>query len=376
MHVGLNLIYMVPGETGGTETYARELIPALLHAASGVRFTAFVSREAAAARENSLTALLPTVTVPVSAANRLEWVRGEQLLLPRLAVRSGVDLVHSLANTAPGWGNFRRVVTIHDLHHRVIPEAHLGMLSVGMRLLVSMAARRSDRIVSPSASTATDVEQLLKINPTKIDVIPEGVGASLRTAVPEPEIREWLGARNRQIVLSVSAKRPHKNLARLIDALAEIPKDRRPLLVVPGYSTPHENELRAQAAALDVADDVRLIGWIEPARLEGLYSSATCLVCASLHEGFGLPVLEAMCRGLPVACSTGGALSEVTGTAAILFDPRSVSEIAAAIQRLLSDPAEAERLSHAGRAQAAKFTWAATAHKTLASYEAALRVSE
>src|SRR5205085_3426363 len=100
MHVGLNLVFLVPDETGGMETAARELIPELAQAAPEVRFTAFVNREAAAAR-GPWGDVIPSVTVPVRATNRLEWVRGEQLLLPRLARERGVDLVHSLGGTAP-----------------------------------------------------------------------------------------------------------------------------------------------------------------------------------------------------------------------------------------------------------------------------------
>ena len=101
MHVGLNLVFLVPGETGGMEVAARELIPALVEAAPDVRFTAFVNREAAAAKDGPWGELLPAVTVPVNARNRVQWVVGEQALLPRLAAREGVDLVHSLASTAP-----------------------------------------------------------------------------------------------------------------------------------------------------------------------------------------------------------------------------------------------------------------------------------
>src|SRR5205807_9617548 len=147
-----NLVYLVPGETGGTETYARELIPELLAAAPDLRLTAFVSR-AAAGYEAPWSERIELVTVPVDARSRLQWVRGEQQLLPRLAEQAGIDLLHSLANTAPGWGAFRRIVTIHDLHHRLVPDAHFGMLSLGMRMLVSLAARRSDRIIVPATVT-------------------------------------------------------------------------------------------------------------------------------------------------------------------------------------------------------------------------------
>jgi glycosyltransferase involved in cell wall biosynthesis len=374
MQVGLNLIYLVPGKTGGTETYASELIRALVTTTSDFEFTAFVSREAGAARHDPWRELISSVAVPVRATSRLDWVRGEQLLLPNMARKTNVSLIHSLANTAPMWGSFRNVVTIHDLHHRLVPEAHLGTLAKGMRVLVTGAARHANRIITPSASTASDVQRLLRIHPAKIDVVPEGIGVERRVA-PESksDIRDWLRGGERPIVLSVSAKRPHKNLARLISAVAAIPPERRPLLVIPGYPTPYELELNRHVVALGVEADVRLIGWIAPERLEGLYAAAACLVCASLHEGFGLPVLEAMARGLPVACSTGGALGEVAGDAALTFDPLSVSQITVALERLLSDRREAERLRAAGMARAAKFTWSAAAAGTIASYEAALR---
>src|SRR5271157_4862147 len=101
MHVGLNLIFLVPGETGGMEVVARELIPALLsQAPPQTRFTAFVNREAAAAGDGPWGELLPAVTVPVRSRERVQWVLGEQTLLPALAARARVDLVHSLASTA------------------------------------------------------------------------------------------------------------------------------------------------------------------------------------------------------------------------------------------------------------------------------------
>jgi glycosyltransferase involved in cell wall biosynthesis len=373
MHVGLNLVYLVPGNTGGTETYAQELIPELVAAAPDTRFTAFVNREAAAQTGRPWGDLIPTITVPVRASNRVQWVRGEQQLLPRLAKRAGVDLLHSLANTGPAWGSFRRVVTIHDLAYRMSPEAHLGILGLGMRVLVPLAARRSDRIIVDAASTRDDLDSALRIAAQRVDVVPLGIGAAARAApLPEPELRARWDIGDRPIALCVAAKRPHKNLLRLIGALAAIPPGSRPVLVIPGYHTAHEDELRARTSELEIVGDVRFLGWIDPAELEGLYAAAACFVFPSLLEGFGLPVLEAMSRGVPVACSDRGSLAEVAGDAALRFDPESEAEIAAAIQRLVTDRDEAERLRIAGRARAAQFSWSATAAGTMAAYQRAL----
>ena len=369
MHVGLNLIFLVPGETGGMEVAARELIPALVKAAPDVRFTAFVNREAAAAKDGPWGELLPAVTVPVNARNRAQWVRGEQLLLPRLAARAGVDLVHSLASTAPAWGRFRRVVTVHDLIYARFPEAHAGIRDLGMKLLVPLGVRRSDRVIVDSHSTQRDLVELLRTPARRIDVVPLGIGALKRCEpLGERALRERFELGDRRIVLSLSAKRPHKNLLALIAALALIPAERRPLLVLPGYATAHEADLRARARAQGVEGDVRFLGWLSGEEFEGLWQVAEAFVYPSLYEGFGLPVLEAMARGVPVACSNASSLPEVAGEAALTFDPHDEREIAEALERLLSDRAEAQRLRALGLERAREFTWERTARMTLESY--------
>ncbi len=378
MHVGLNLIYLLPGETGGTETYARELIPELQRSAPELRLTAFINRETERSRR-TLGWLddVTTITVPVQATRRVEWVRGEQQILPRLAARQEVDIVHSLANTGPAWGAFKRIVTIHDIHFRLVPEAHTPLMRLGMGVLVPLAARRSHRIITDARSTVGELQEQLGVASSKVDPIPLGIGNLARALpLPEAELRVRFGLGERPIVLCVASKRPHKNLARLISAVALIPAERRPVLVIPGYPTPHEHDLRAHAAALGVEADVDLRSWVSAEELEGLYAASTCLACPSLHEGFGLPVLEAMARGLPVACSGRGALAEVAGDAAVLFDPLAPDAIAAAIERILGDPDLAARLGVAGRARASGFTWRTTADRTVQTYRSVLSTVE
>jgi glycosyltransferase involved in cell wall biosynthesis len=372
VRVGLNLVFLVPGEQGGMEIYARELLRALASERPDLRLTAFVNREARAAG-GVWDEFADVVEVPVFARNRVQWVRGEQQLLPGLARRAGVDLVHSLASTAPVGGRFRRVVTIHDLLYRVVPDAHFGVLGLGMRVLIPAAAHCSHRVIVVSQSTGADVRRHLHVAARKLDVIPHGVGTSPASTIEaEAALRErhTLGAR--QVALSVSAKRPHKNLMRLLAALAAIAPERRPVLVIPGYPTPYELELRERARTLGVDGDVRLLSWVSWPELEGLYALADVFVFPSLYEGFGLPVLEAMRRGVPVVCSDRSSLPEVAGDAALLFDPDDPRAIAGAIERVLGDAVESQRLRDAGRLQAQRFTWAATARATADSYERAM----
>ena len=204
MHVGLNLVFLVPGEQGGMEVYARELLRALARERPDLRLTSFVSREARAAG-GPWNEVGDVVEVPVNARSRVQWVRGEQQLLPGLARRAGVQLVHSLANTAPARGGFKRVVTIHDLHYRVIPDAHFGVLALGLRVLVPLGARRSDRVIAVSHDTGADVRRYLHVAADRVDVVPNGLGLTpADPAEPEAALRDRHALGARSMILSSS----------------------------------------------------------------------------------------------------------------------------------------------------------------------------
>jgi glycosyltransferase involved in cell wall biosynthesis len=143
-------------------------------------------------------------------------------------------------------------------------------------------------------------------------------------------------------------------------------------LVLVGSHTPHERDLQGLAAELGVTDRVRFPGWLSDAELEGLYELADVFVLPSLEEGFGLPILEAMQRGVPVACSNVSSLPEVAGDAAVLFDPLDVDDIRGAITRVVTDLGVTATLVERGCQRCANFTWESTARATIASYRRAV----
>ncbi len=371
LHVGLDLLFLVPGETGGRETYAVELVRALADLAPDVRLTAFVNRELARSPHFRLDDRVALAPLPVHSRHRSSWALGEAALIPAAAARKRVDLVHGVANFGPLYGPFRRVLTLHDLMFMRVPELLPLANRLAARALTGGAARRAHRVVAISQATRDDGVELLGLDPARIDVVPSGLGATPVEPVAEAAMRTRLDLGERPYVLVPGVALPHKNLARLLEALASIPPERRPLLVLTAGGD--RGQLAATAASLGVAGDVRVAGWLEPALLEAAYAGARCVALPSLVEGFGLPVLEAMARGVPVACSDIPALREVAADAALFFDPLDIASIARSLEHLLGDEALRERLRAAGRLRAAIFTWKAAAEGTLQAYERSLR---
>ncbi len=354
---------------GGLDTYVRALVPALVRLAPEIRFSVFCNpRGREYLEREGWGSEVELITHPLLGRKGLKAI-GELTLLGALAGRR-VDLLHSVAMTAPLRTRAVNVVTLADVTWIVAPDPGDAGTTRLWRVVVPPVARRADRLIAISQAGAEHIVEYLRVPRERIDVVPLAPGMSDRaTPTPEPQLRSRLALGDGPVILTVAAKRVNKNLARLIRALPAI-LERWPdaMLVMPGNPTPHERELRELAAELGIAASVVFPPYVEAADLEGLYALAGCFVFASTNEGFGLPILEAMRRGVPVACAQASALPEVAGDAALYFDPYSVPDIARALSELLADHQLAERLVALGRARQATFTWEATARGTLESY--------
>ena len=366
--VGLHvdqLFYRVPGGIG---TYVRHLFPALRAVDPKLDLIAFHSGFADASQPE----LGDTRRVRIDRGIRAlypSWnLMGRPALPPPL---DDADVIHAPAPVAvpPVKRSQRLVVTIHDVAFRLYPRAYPPGWRLVHRLGFRRALRTADAIIAVSRHTATDVARLGRVDPARIHVVPHGGSMPVGTIDPGPTL-ERLGIQ-RPYILFVGTIEPRKNLVRLIQAYRQLATGIPHTLVLagpPGWgSRPVHREL-----AVSGPGRIVITGRVSTEDLDRLYRGADVFVYPSLYEGFGLPVLDAMARGVPTITSNTSALPELTGDAAVLVPPTSTESLAAAIETVLSDPAERARLSSAGRARAEGYSWERTARETLAVYERAL----
>jgi glycosyltransferase involved in cell wall biosynthesis len=224
------------------------------------------------------------------------------------------------------------------------------------------AAANATRVITVSQVSADEIVKYLGFPGDRLHVVPlaaggDGPGAARQDA-------------GENLVLASGQRRPHKNWAALIRALALVAPEIRPRLIITGARG--EDPLRPLVDALGLADWVTLMGWVEDDELAALQDRARAVAMPTLAEGFGLPVLEAMARGLPVLASDLPVLREVGGHAVLYFDPRSTRAIADALRMVATEPERMAELSAAGLARAASFSWRRSAEQTLEVFRAAL----
>jgi glycosyltransferase involved in cell wall biosynthesis len=351
--IGVNALYLLPGVVGGTEIYLRELLKALARIDAANEYFVFTNRETGP----DLVPAQPNfhwAPQPVRATFRPGRLLWEQTMLPAKAAR--LDVLLNAGFTAPLVCPCPQVSVFHDLQHKRYPQYFSATDLPFWNLFLWIAACRSDRLIAVSAATRDDLTRYYGTGPQAVHIVPHGVDA---------RFFDLDRGRTEPFLLCVSAHRPHKNLDRLIRAFVRSGVEER--LVIAGTTGPETARLHALTAELKAEGRVCLTGWIGRDELFGLYARARAVVFPSLFEGFGMPVLEAMAAGIPVACSDIPPLREVAEESALLFDALKDDDIASAVQRIASDEPLRARLSAIGPVRARPYTWERTARATLAA---------
>jgi glycosyltransferase involved in cell wall biosynthesis len=365
----LNALFLDPSASGGPETYLRGLAPALLKARPDAELgVATTRRGAVALRESGWPSRgIAVHELPADEGERLRRQLAEQILLPRLSSRLGADVLHSLSSTAPIKARGpAHVITLHDvtfIHH----ETFNPVTSWGMRQVIPRAARHADALIAVTGVAMQDISETLDLSPDRFTVVHHGIEPIADTDVPPAsETRAKFSLGEDRVVLSLGAKRPHKNQALLVRAIPHLPEDVRVALV--GHAEPYEATVRSLAKELGADDRVVFIEWVDDRALEGLWSVASVAAFPTLAEGFGFPVLEAMSRGVPVAASDLPVFREIAGAWPRYFNPEDPADAARAIVELLDQPPDPE----SARAWAARYSWSAAAEATWETYDRAV----
>lgn len=354
--VGLNLLFLEPGRLGGTGTYARELLSQYALIAPHCDFVLFLNRDS----YNEFHLPEPhfrKVLAPVAAGSPLRRHLVEQFLLPSLARRHGVDILHSMGYVCPLLTPIPQIITVHDMLYKRHPEHLPRNKRLFWQFFVPRSVRRAKKVIAVSESARQDILTFLSPPPDKVQLIHSGVGLTKRPAPDEIEATRLRYGISGDYILAVGCGR-HKRVDLIVEALRNLPTLQ---LVVTGV--PESGNIPT-----DAPDNVRYVGFVDRQDLLALYAGARAYVTASEMEGFGLTVLEAMMVDTPVVSSDAGSLPEICGDAASIVPGANPEKYADAIASVCFDQSVRNSLIDRGKKRAAAFSWRASAQKHLQLY--------
>ena len=364
LRIGINTLFFVPGDVGGTEIYLRNNLLHMVEQHPQVLFVLLTARdnEAVLAADFSGSSNVEFVQLPFRAANRPLRIVAEQLLLPHYVRKSGIDVLWSPGYTAPGWCSCPQVVTIHDLQYKSFPDDMSWPERVALDFLVRLSCRRCEAVIAVSEFSRDEITRFGFAGEDKIHVVLEGVDR--RFAVPSIEKGDTQV--RSPYILCVAHTYPHKNVHLLIEAYAhlqtEIPHD----LIIVGKARRGENKVVESLKLLKEPDRVQRLSGLEFTDLQHLYQQADLFVLPSAYEGFGLPVLEAMMAGTLVITSNVASLAEVCTRHVLYCEPLSAGNLAEVLLKgLRMDSEQKERMQAEGQSWAGTFTWSRSAQKTM-----------
>jgi glycosyltransferase involved in cell wall biosynthesis len=357
VHLGLNLLYLTPGEVGGTEVYATELLRALTQLLPADRLTLFL-RPSARDWGPPEAIDCSRVVIPGTDVHTAARIGIEALLLPALAQRHGIHVLHSLGYHGPWRGGVPSVVSVHDTNFADFLHGTIRGRALGVAVPRAMAHARA--VITASAHFQAVLAQRYPWVLPRLATIPYGPGSVSPGG-------QWAPDDAAPYLLAFGAVSPNKNLPRLAEAWRLVAPS------LPGWMLRVVGTVPAEVAdLLRATASVRLEGFVSESRKGALLRGAQAVVFPSRYEGFGFPAVEAMATGVPLAASRTTALGEVVGDGGLLFDPDDVSAIADAMRLLAGAPAVRQALARRAIARARAFSWEVSARAHLALYEAVL----
>ena len=353
----------------GIGNYSLELLRAMQRLADPPTITLLSNRPLA--NEFHTLGKLNTTAFP----SRWLWMHSR---LPQHLTKQSVQLAHFPNNSAPLWSSTPYILTIHDASLFLYPEHHPWQRLLTVRTFLPQAARRAAAIITVSQHAKRELQEILQLPDEKLHVVYEAASERFRKRVTSAEIDTIQHKYNlpADYLLFVGTLEPRKNLPRLLTAYAAMlqadPTKKQYKLVLAGSDGWGKETLSEQITALGLQQQVIFLGYVNDNDLPGLYAGATLFIFPSLHEGFGLPPLEAMACGTPVLTSSNSAMSEICGDAAAYVDPRDEDAMTRTLCELLDNRHQLIRLGRCGLQRAANFSWDRAAQETMAVYRSVL----
>ena len=378
MRIGINTIGFWPGKIGGAETYLRNLIDQLQELDTADEYT-LLCDETVMGEFNLFNPhfKLKMSSYRKSSPKKVLRSMGKALLgvdiLKAEPRYLDLDLVHHpLTLMKASWAAKPSVITFYDLQHKFFPQFFSQDELARRNKNYLQSATMASRIIAISQYTKQSLVECFGIAGEKIDVVHIGPGPGYAPVQPADTVSAIRAkyALDRPFMLYPAATWPHKNHPALLQALRILKHEHHfdGQLVLSGIAVTSFDALAQKAADLGVADNLKIIGYVPTGDLPILYNLAELLVFPSLFEGFGIPVVEAMVSGCPVACSNTTSLPEVIGDAGVTFDPTSPEDIALAIAKIWLEPDRRKDLRSRGLERARLFSWEETARRTLDVY--------
>lgn len=369
--VVINLLWLVPGQVGGSEQSTLATVRALAELAPPDLSIRLVGLTPLLAAHPDLAQSFPVEVLSLSGRSRPARVAAEATWLARRT--RGVDLVHHAGGTAPPRRTAPYVLTLHDLQPLERSATHSSMKRAYLASTIPPSVRRARAVAVPSEFVRQAVIERFDVAPERVVTIPHGVDLHATAATPAAALRRTHGLGEGPLVLYPAITYPHKNHTTLVEAFARVLADHPGAqLVLPGGQGGSEAEVAAAVERLGLTGSVQRLGRVSDADIAGLYAIATVVAVPSRYEGFGLPAVEAMGAGGALVAADATALPEVVGDGGLLVHPDDVEGWAQAISGLLGDAGARQHLVAAGRRRAARYSWAANAQAFATLYRQAL----
>ena len=365
--VGINA-HLLSGEAGFRAAGIHQYIKGVLNhlpPVEGVDYRVFTGRGGEAQLADSLNAQssrFPTEKPLV----RIGW---EQTAWPVLNARNSIDLAHSMAFVTPVLGSVPNVVTVYDLSFVHYPERYSRFKREYLTRMTKRSVRVAEQVVCISEDGKRDVHEQFNIPLERIEVVVPGVSEAYGV-MDEAVIQRFLKkeAQDKPYILHLGTLQPRKNIPTLIDAFSQLSDFDGDLVFIGGKGWMYE-EIFGKVRDLGLEERVRFVGYAPDEEIPLWYNGADALVLASVSEGFGMPIAEAMACGTPVIGSNVSSIPEVVGDAGLLFDPHDSEELAECLRKVLNNPTQQNEMRKRGVEQARKFRWIQSGQKMAAIYQ-------